>query len=177
MLIQCLIERQGPSKSKIDGTQYLFEENEFGHKVCEIPNEDHGKYLLRFSWFKLYEKPKKAKKIEQVSGDTVVTPKIQADTKGHRMPECSGATFGPPVKMRDPSIEELKQRKEKLEKSIDQFDDERKRSLVKKQIDETQAMIDHFSKKKSIDNKQPRKKRKYTRRKPLKSAENVSVPS
>ena len=65
MLIECLIERDGPTEIVINKFKYMFEKNDKGHYVCEVFSEEHRKWLLRETRsFKVYE-PQKKKKPKQ----------------------------------------------------------------------------------------------------------------
>lgn len=48
MMIQCLIQRDGPTEVVYDGFKYRFVKNDLGHLVCNVLNADHVKRFLNF---------------------------------------------------------------------------------------------------------------------------------
>ena len=61
-LIECLIERDGPTEMNLHKATYLFDKNELGDYVCEVLSGDHRKYLLSLPDFRIYQEhlaPKK----------------------------------------------------------------------------------------------------------------------
>ena len=57
MVIQCLIQRDGPTHMNLNGFSYTFKENEHGHYVAEVNSREHREYLLSLPDFKAYEAP------------------------------------------------------------------------------------------------------------------------
>ena len=56
MLIQCLVERDGPSVASIGGFTYTFEEQPDGAKVCDVNNGGHRERMLSMpAFYKVYE--------------------------------------------------------------------------------------------------------------------------
>lgn len=61
-LIECLIERDGPTEMNLHKATYLFEKNELGDYVCEVLSGDHRKHLLSLPDFRIYQEDKAPKK-------------------------------------------------------------------------------------------------------------------
>jgi len=61
-LIECLIERDGPTEMNLHKATYRFEKNELGDYVCEVLSGDHRKHLLALSDFRIYQEDKAPKK-------------------------------------------------------------------------------------------------------------------
>jgi hypothetical protein len=58
-LIECLIERDGPTEMNLHKATYLFEKNELGDYVCEVLSGDHRKHLLSLKPdFRIYQEEK-----------------------------------------------------------------------------------------------------------------------
>jgi hypothetical protein len=57
-MVQCLIERDGPTEMVLEGVRYLFARNECGHYVCNVQRNDHRKYLCSLGTFKIYQAEK-----------------------------------------------------------------------------------------------------------------------
>ena len=56
MLIQCLVERDGPSVASIGGFTYSFEEQPDGAKVCDVNNGGHRERMLSMpDFYKVYD--------------------------------------------------------------------------------------------------------------------------
>ena len=55
MQMQCLVERAGDSVATIGTYKYVFKENEYGHKVCEVGPKDHREHMMHNSWFVEYD--------------------------------------------------------------------------------------------------------------------------
>lgn len=53
-LIECLIEREGPTTINDGGFTFTFEENDAGHKVANVLSDGTADRLLSFKWFRLY---------------------------------------------------------------------------------------------------------------------------
>jgi hypothetical protein len=54
-LIECTIERDGPTTINDGGFTFEFKENEAGHCVCDVLAEGVVTRLLAFSWFRKYK--------------------------------------------------------------------------------------------------------------------------
>lgn len=55
-MIQCLVEREGPSVATILGFTYVFEEQPDGAKVCDVNNGGHRERMLSMpAFYKVYE--------------------------------------------------------------------------------------------------------------------------
>jgi hypothetical protein len=57
MLIECLIEREGPTAMTLGSFTYLFRENDHGHKVCPVNSREHREYLMGLKDFRPYTPP------------------------------------------------------------------------------------------------------------------------
>jgi hypothetical protein len=56
VLIQCLVERDGPSVASIGGFTYTFEEQLDGAKVCDVNNGGHRERMLSMpAFYKVYD--------------------------------------------------------------------------------------------------------------------------
>lgn len=53
-LIECLIEREGPTTINDGGFTFTFKENDAGHKVANVLSDGTADRLLSFKWFRLY---------------------------------------------------------------------------------------------------------------------------
>ncbi len=53
-LIECTIEREGPTVINDGGFTFTFEKNEHGHNVADVLAEGTAARLLTFSWFRKY---------------------------------------------------------------------------------------------------------------------------
>jgi len=54
-LIECLIDRDGPTTINDGGFKFVFKENEAGHCVCDVLAGGVVRRLLSFSWFRKYQ--------------------------------------------------------------------------------------------------------------------------
>jgi len=61
-LIECLIERDGPTEMNLHKATYRFEKNELGDYVCEVLSSDHRKHLLSLPDFRIYQEEKAPEK-------------------------------------------------------------------------------------------------------------------
>ena len=57
MLIECLIESDGPTAITIGPWNYLFKLNEHGHKVCPVNSREARERMLSLPDFRPYEPP------------------------------------------------------------------------------------------------------------------------
>lgn len=57
-LIECTIEREGPTVINDGGFTFTFEENEHGHNVADVLAEGAVRRMLNFSWFRKYNPEK-----------------------------------------------------------------------------------------------------------------------
>ena len=57
-VVECLIERDGPTVMSLGRNQYEFEKNEAGHAVCLVMLQDHRDYLEKLDDFRIYMKHK-----------------------------------------------------------------------------------------------------------------------
>ena len=57
-MVECLIERDGPTAISVDGHTYVFEKNKAGDYVCRVENKYHRKYLLALPDFRIYNEDK-----------------------------------------------------------------------------------------------------------------------
>jgi len=89
-LIECLIERDGPTEIRLQKFVYRFEQNINGDYVCEVLNMAHRKHLLSLDDFRIYQehlfpKPdfdeKEAKVVEMVSRFS--DDRLRAYVNGH----------------------------------------------------------------------------------------------
>ena len=53
-LIECLIEREGPTTINDGGFTFTFKENDAGHKVANVLSDGTANRLLSFKWFRKY---------------------------------------------------------------------------------------------------------------------------
>ena len=53
-MIECLIDRDGPTIINDGGFTFTFKENEAGHKVANVLSGGTTARLLTFSWFRKY---------------------------------------------------------------------------------------------------------------------------
>jgi hypothetical protein len=68
MLIECLIQRDGPTHITIDRFQYTFEKNEHGQAIAEVNSRSHRDYLLSLPDFR--ECPLKEINLDSISNDS-----------------------------------------------------------------------------------------------------------
>lgn len=68
-LLECLIERDGPTTINDGGFKFVFEENEAGHKVCDVLAEGAATRLLNFTWFRKYRPDVDYKEPEEIIAD------------------------------------------------------------------------------------------------------------
>lgn len=54
-MIECRIERDGPTQINLGKASYMFEKDGEGHYVCEVLSQDHRKHLLLIPGFCVYE--------------------------------------------------------------------------------------------------------------------------
>lgn len=61
MVIQCLIQRDGPTVVTKAKQKYIFQENRHGDSVCEVQNQDHALLFLKMGerYYKPYDKAAK----------------------------------------------------------------------------------------------------------------------
>lgn len=57
-MVECTIERDGPTEIYQDGVRYFFEKNACGHYVCLVQRNDHRKRLCSIDGFRIYQKDK-----------------------------------------------------------------------------------------------------------------------
>jgi len=57
-IVECLIERDGPTYVRLQGYLYKFEKNELGDAVCRVANEDHRRYLCSLPEYRIYQEDK-----------------------------------------------------------------------------------------------------------------------
>jgi nucleoside 2-deoxyribosyltransferase-like protein len=57
-VLECLIERDGPTEVTLGRTNYKFEKNLAGNSVCEVWFREHRDYLLSLGDFRIYMKHK-----------------------------------------------------------------------------------------------------------------------
>ena len=75
MLIECLIQREGPTHVSINGVQYRFDKNDLGHSVCDVTSKDHASWLVKFpASYRVYKNP-------EDEADQGGQPKDQTETK------------------------------------------------------------------------------------------------
>jgi len=55
LLIECLIERDGPTTVTLHCHQYEFKKNGAGHSVCEVALKEHRAHLLKLGDFRIYD--------------------------------------------------------------------------------------------------------------------------
>uniref|UniRef100_I2Q027 Uncharacterized protein n=1 Tax=Desulfovibrio sp. U5L TaxID=596152 RepID=I2Q027_9BACT len=56
MLIECMVEREGPSVATICGFTYTFKEQPDGAKVCDVNNGGHRERMLSMpAFYRVYE--------------------------------------------------------------------------------------------------------------------------
>lgn len=67
-ILECLIERDGPTTINDGGFKFVFEKNEEGRAVCNVLSEGTARRLLNFEWFQLYE-PEEEKDSEQAPSE------------------------------------------------------------------------------------------------------------
>lgn len=60
-LIECVIERDGPTQMQLGKASYVFEENALGDYVCEVLSQAHRKHLLSIPEFRIYQSDKAPK--------------------------------------------------------------------------------------------------------------------
>lgn len=53
-VVECLIERDGPTTITLGKYAYEFEKNDAGHYVCLVMNNEHRKYLTKLPDFRIY---------------------------------------------------------------------------------------------------------------------------
>ena len=54
-LIECLIERDGPTEISLKTDTYLFEKNELNDYVCQVLSGDHRRHFLSLPDFRIYQ--------------------------------------------------------------------------------------------------------------------------
>ena len=54
-LIECLIERDGPTEISLETDTYLFEKNELNDYVCQVLSGDHRRHFLSLPDFRIYQ--------------------------------------------------------------------------------------------------------------------------
>ena len=57
-MVECLIERDGPTEMYLDGERYNFAKNDQGHYVCLVQRNDHRKHLTSMNDFRIYQSEK-----------------------------------------------------------------------------------------------------------------------
>jgi hypothetical protein len=57
-VVECLIERDGPTPVTLGKTRYTFKKNDAGHSVCPVMLRDHRNYLTSLPDFRIYMKDK-----------------------------------------------------------------------------------------------------------------------
>ena len=57
-VVECLIERDGPTEIVIGNTRYKFEKNAAGHYICKVPWREHRDHFLKLGDFRLYQQEK-----------------------------------------------------------------------------------------------------------------------
>jgi hypothetical protein len=84
LLIECLIQRDGPTWLTLDRFQYVFEKNEHGHAVAEVNSRSHREYLLSLPDFRVYLPSRQAEATDhEASGEVVL-----ASEKDAPMTDC-----------------------------------------------------------------------------------------
>lgn len=53
-LIECMIDRDGPTPINDGGFTFVFKENDAGHRVANVLSEGTAARLLSFKWFRIY---------------------------------------------------------------------------------------------------------------------------
>jgi len=53
-MIECTIERDGPTTINDGGFTFVFKENDAGHRVCNVLSDGTADRLLNFAWFRKY---------------------------------------------------------------------------------------------------------------------------
>ena len=53
-VLECLIDREGPTTVSIGGCVYTFRPNPAGHSVCTVTNWNHNKFLLKSGHYRPY---------------------------------------------------------------------------------------------------------------------------
>lgn len=61
-MIECLIERDGPTLMRIGTMTYCFDRNDLGGYVCEVLSHAHRKHLVNLDSFRTYQEDKAPKK-------------------------------------------------------------------------------------------------------------------
>ena len=61
-IIECTIERDGPTTINDGGFTFVFKENEAGHRVCNVLSDGTAQRLLSFAWFRKYNPEEDYKK-------------------------------------------------------------------------------------------------------------------
>lgn len=69
-LIECLIEREGPTTINDGGFTFTFEENDAGHKVANVLSDGTADRLLSFKWFRLYNPAEDYAEPDDGTGET-----------------------------------------------------------------------------------------------------------
>lgn len=69
-LIECLIEREGPTTINDGGFTFTFEENDAGHKVANVLSDGTADRLLSFKWFRLYNPAENYAEPDDDTGET-----------------------------------------------------------------------------------------------------------
>lgn len=69
-LIECLIEREGPTTINDGGFTFTFEENDAGHKVANVLSDGTADRLLSFKWFRLYNPAEDYAEPDDDTGET-----------------------------------------------------------------------------------------------------------
>jgi hypothetical protein len=57
MLIECLIQSEGPTHFTASGFIFEFKENEHGHKVCQVDSRAARERMLSLPDFRVYDPP------------------------------------------------------------------------------------------------------------------------
>jgi len=57
-VVECLIERDGPTTISLGRSTYVFEKNDAGHYVCLVGMKEHRNYLTSLPDFRIYMKDK-----------------------------------------------------------------------------------------------------------------------
>lgn len=69
-LIECLIEREGPTTINDGGFTFTFKENDAGHKVANVLSDGTADRLLSFKWFRLYDPAEDYAEPDDDTGET-----------------------------------------------------------------------------------------------------------
>ena len=124
MLIECLIERDGPTVMHINGFKHAFEKNEQGHSVANVCSREHQEWLLGTGNFRAYEPlPSEAQEaLVEPDGQAESNPEQEHGDGANAQVEMGKvflASNGQPFRTKDAAKQQAKRTKKKTGTVLD----------------------------------------------------------